>query len=189
MKLIVGLGNPGKEYELTRHNIGFMVIDELAQAFELVFKLDKSFFYSSFRIGNEHVQLIKPITYMNLSGDAVLKAIKKHPNLTTSEVLIVTDDIHLSFGTIRFREKGTPGGHNGLKSVVERIGTNEFPRLRIGVDGSNLSGDALTSHVLGRFGKSEQEKLSKIRFTAKNACVDWVNEGPRFVMNRYNGAE
>lgn len=186
MKLIIGLGNPGKEYELTRHNVGFMVIDELAQAFELVFKLDKSFFYSSFRIGNEHVQLIKPVTYMNLSGDAVLKAFKKHANLAPSDLLIVTDDIHLPFKAMRFREKGSAGGHNGLKSIVERLGTNEFPRLRLGIDGSSLSGDALTAHVLARFGKSEQEKLGSIRARAKEACVDWVIEGPRFVMNRHN---
>lgn len=189
MKLIVGLGNPGKEYEGTRHNIGFAVVDELAHVYELVFKLERSFFYSSFRIGSEHVQLIKPLTYMNLSGEAVLKAAKKHVNFSTKDLLVIADDIHLEFETIRFREKGTAGGHNGLKSVIEKLGTNEFCRLRIGIDGSGLSGEALTSHVLSRFKKSEQETLPSLCVKAKNACVDWVCEGPKFVMNRYNRAD
>ena len=135
MKLIVGLGNPGREYRETRHNVGFMVVDEIARRHQLTWAMAPSQVPDAFvakRFGAEPVLLAKPLTFMNRSGDAVA-ALARYYDVAPTDLLVVVDEAALPFGRLRARARGSAGGHNGLKSVIERLGTTEFPRLRLGV--------------------------------------------------------
>lgn len=173
-RLIVGLGNPGKSYEQTRHNIGFQVIRALANRHEV--KLRSSLFIAKGTIGegliaDEQALLLMPLTFMNESGRSVKKC-ADYFKIPPSNMLIVADDVALPFGKVRIREKGSSGGHNGLKSIQAHLGTEAFPRLRIGV-GKQTEGD-LSSYVLGSFTMEEQEELPSIIEEAMDTIEDWL---------------
>lgn len=183
MKAIVGLGNPGNQYAGTRHNIGFMVVDRLAQLHSA--PAAKSRFKSlvtEITIGAEKVVLLKPQTYMNLSGDAV-RLMGSWYKLYADEILIVLDELDLPFGSLRLRERGSAGGHNGLSSVIQQLGTNEFPRLRVGIGRGRSSA---TAQVLSKFSNDEQQELPFVVGDAADACELWINEGAIAVMNKVN---
>jgi PTH1 family peptidyl-tRNA hydrolase len=183
MKALVGLGNPGNQYAGTRHNIGFMVIDRIASLYGA--QAPKSRFKSlvtEVTIGTEKVVLLKPQTYMNLSGDAV-RLMGSWYKLYADEILIVLDELDLPFGTLRLRERGSAGGHNGLASVIQQVGTTEIPRLRVGIGRGR--GPAKVQ-VLSKFSPVEQRALPDIIEDAANACVLWVQEGAVAAMNKVN---
>jgi peptidyl-tRNA hydrolase, PTH1 family len=183
MKLVVGLGNPGREYAATRHNIGFMVINELAR--RAAAEGTKKRFRSEIREGrlqNEKVIFLAPQTYMNLSGHAVREAVNWY-HVDIEDVMIVFDDMDLPFGQLRMRPSGTAGGHNGLKSIIEQLGTTHFPRLRIGI-GRGRS--AARSHVLSRFSSEEEKALPGLIKDVANAIEQWISDGITPTMNGVN---
>jgi PTH1 family peptidyl-tRNA hydrolase len=186
MKLIIGLGNPGEEYRFTRHNAGFLVLEEFARANGIKFKINKRFnaLISEGVIEGEKVFLAMPQTFMNLSGDSV-RAMLSWRKLEIDDMFVVMDDIALPFGTIRIKPKGSSGGHNGLNSIIDSIGVQEFPRMRIGILGrKNIK--SLSNYVLDRFTKIEQKNLPEILKTASQACECWIKEGAAIAMNKFN---
>ena len=185
MKAIVGLGNPGSQYAGTRHNIGFMVVDRLAALHNA--PTAKSRFKSlvtEVTIGTEKVVLLKPQTFMNLSGDAV-RLMGTWYKLYADEILIVADELDLPYGTLRLRERGSAGGHNGLASVIQQLGTNEFPRLRVGIGRGRSSA---TAQVLSKFSSEEQQELPFVINDAVDACGIWLQDGATMAMNRINAS-
>ncbi len=186
LKLIVGLGNPGSEYERTRHNVGFDVLDELAGRHRTAFKNHAKWKAKAAKIADVGggLLLAKPITFMNLSGWAVRELASFH-KLAPSDLLVISDDADLPLGRLRIRASGSAGGHNGLKSIIEELGTEEFPRLRIGV-GRQAGG--LRNHVLGRFAPDEQPLIDEAVKKAADAAEMFVNENILAAMNRYNAA-
>jgi len=158
IRLIVGLGNVGGKYENTRHNIGFRIIDRLAFSFGLNFKKSKLAFSSSFDYKGNEITLIKPTTLMNKSGIAVSYYMNQL-EIKPENILVLTDDIHLPFGKIRFREKGSDGGHNGLKSINNAIKSKNYNRLKFGI-GKDFKGDNQIDYVLGKWNKEEKENIS-----------------------------
>lgn len=184
MKLIVGLGNPGKEYENTRHNSGYMAISQIADKFNAVFKLETKLEgeVASFFMGTEKVILLKPVTYMNLSGDSVSKVLNFY-KIDVSDMIIIYDDLSLSIGKIRLRQKGSAGGHNGIKNIIAHIG-DEFKRIKIGI--SKAPND-VKDYVLGNFSKSEMEMMNssfKEIIDISEAFIQ--NESFDNLMNKYN---
>jgi PTH1 family peptidyl-tRNA hydrolase len=188
MWLIVGLGNPGAEYEWTRHNLGFMLIDKLAaEAGAAVKRKDCRSLVGSATIENERVRLVKPQTFMNLSGEAVACLMAKEDIEHVSQSLIlISDDLALPFGTIRLRERGSAGGHNGLKSIIASIGTNEFTRLRIGIQPEHPISDA-KGFVLDEFPKAQREEVGKILDKAAEAVHSVLRDGIKKAMSAFNG--
>jgi peptidyl-tRNA hydrolase, PTH1 family len=188
MKLIVGLGNPGREYRETRHNVGFMVVDEIARRYALSWAQAPSQVPDAFiakRYGTEPVLLAKPLTYMNLSGDAVA-ALMRYYEVPAEDSLIVVDEADLPFGKLRARARGSAGGHNGLKSIIERLGTTEFSRLRLGVGRGGDDRRKLSDHVLSIFERSERAELELFITRAADAAEMFAAEGILRVMNTYN---
>ena len=188
MYLIVGLGNPGAEYKWTRHNLGFMLIDKLAAETDATVKRKEcSSLVGSATIENERVRLAKPQTFMNLSGDAVACLVAKEEVEDVSKSLIViSDDLALPFGTIRLRERGSAGGHNGLKSIIASIGTNGFMRLRIGIQPEHPVNDA-KAFVLDKFPKAQREEVEKILDKAADAVHSVLRGGIKKAMSVFNG--
>jgi PTH1 family peptidyl-tRNA hydrolase len=187
VKLIVGLGNPGREYRETRHNVGFMVVEEIARRYALSWAQAPSQVPDAFiakRYGTEPVLLAKPLTYMNLSGDAVA-ALMWYYDVPVQDALIVIDEADLPFGKLRARARGSAGGHNGLKSIIERLGTTEFSRLRLGV-GRGDDKRKLGDHVLSIFERSERAELESFITRAADAAEMFAAEGILKVMNTYN---
>lgn len=187
MKCIVGLGNIGKRFEMTRHNIGFEVIDHLLESNH--FELDKQKFkgaYTIERLGNEKVMFIEPMTMMNLSGEAV-GPLMEYYNVEPEDLLVLYDDLDLPQGQVRLRQKGSAGGHNGMKSIIKRIGTNEFKRIRIGID-RPTNGMSVPDYVLQKFSPEEMKTMDKVIEHAARAVEAFI-ESSRFdnVMNKYNG--
>ena len=182
MKAIVGLGNPGREYAGTRHNIGFEVIDEVARRWNVRLRPWKSAADLAMVTGRSAV-LVEPQTFMNLSGDAVGRVAAFH-KLEPADVLVVVDEVQLPLGRIRLRRSGSAGGHNGLKSIIQHIGTG-FPRLRIGVGRGDPKWD-LADHVLSRFGREEREAVAEAVTRAADAVEMFVDEGIEVAMNRFN---
>ena len=181
---IVGLGNPGRKYEKTRHNVGFMVLDELAERLNGKFKLETSnYLLAKVFFQSTPIFFIKPITYMNHSGEAVAQFIQYYNVDDFSNFLVVSDDINLPFGTIRLRENGSSGGQKGLESIIEKLKTPDFPRLRIGI-GDEFE-DAV-SHVLSRFTKTEKKVLPDIISHAADAAECFFEFGLKTAMNEYN---
>ena len=187
MYLIVGLGNPGAEYEGTRHNLGFMLIDKLAaEAAATVKRKECRSLVGAATIENERVRLVKPQTFMNLSGEAVACLMTKEEIEDVSKSLIVvSDDLALPFGTTRLRERGSAGGHNGLKSIIASIGTNEFMRLRIGIQPEHPVSDA-KAFVLDEFPKGQREELEKILDKAAEAVHSVLRDGIKKAMSVFN---
>lgn len=186
MKCIVGLGNPGKTYERTRHNAGFMVLERLIDRVGVRPKRASTFSYALFEMEKSEIVLLKPSTFMNKSGFALKACMDRFDGLAPREMLVVVDDVHLPLGQIRMRVEGSSGGHHGLESIAEQLGTFDFPRLRIGVGREGLSGTDLTDYVLGAFEPSEEAVLKEMLGRAEKACLDWAEKGSQFVMNRYN---
>lgn len=184
MFLIVGLGNPGKEYENTRHNIGFEVIDYIANKYNI--ELNRVKFkgiYGEGFIANKKVILLKPTTYMNLSGESIREVINFY-KLTEEDIIVLYDDISLEVGRLRIREKGSAGGHNGIKSIITNLSTDVFSRIKIGV--GQPKGD-LVSHVLGKFSKDEQVVLKESMEASANAVEIIIKENAKEAMNKLNG--
>lgn len=178
MKLIVGLGNPGKPYDETRHNVGFMVVDVLLKANGNSFKKAKG----PYQINRDPIQggetmVAKSETYMNESGIAVRKMLEDF-KISPAQCLVVTDDVNLPLGKVRFRMRGSSGGHHGLESIIAALGTQDFPRLRIGIGLPDSRGDDLTGHVLGPFSAKEFADLLPQINRAKDACLEWVKGSP-----------
>jgi PTH1 family peptidyl-tRNA hydrolase len=185
MKLIVGLGNPGKKYELTRHNVGFIVLDYLAKRMNTpISKIKFKSYYCEIKIGGEKVILLKPQTYMNLSGEAVASAVNYY-GIDPSDVMVIYDDIDIDFGKIRIRKQGSGGTHNGMKNIIYHLKWDEFPRLRVGIGRSNVI--TLHDYVLQRFPKGEWDELREVVIRASEAIELFVSEGVDASMNRYNG--
>ncbi len=191
--LIVGLGNPGKEYENTRHNAGFWCADKLASHFAVSFSPVRKYLadIAVFKHNSNTHYLLKPITYMNNSGEAVW-AFLQDKNIETSQILVIEDDINLPVGRIRLRANGSSGGHNGLKSIISKIG-EDFWRLRIGVgqpqdDNSNSDNEheKLISHVLGEISPSEAIILRQVIKIIPELAQDWLNGEGTKVMNKFN---
>ncbi len=182
MKLIVGLGNPGEAYQNTRHNIGFMVADRLARRLGISIKKRECFSLTGdIHLDGEKLILAKPQTYMNLSGRAVL-ALAEYYRVHPEELLVVCDDLDLPFGRLRLRLRGGSGGHRGLSSIIGLLGTDRFPRLRIGIG----RGEEVVSYVLGRFGSEEEPLLNEVLDAAVECIMTARKEGYDRAMNRYN---
>ena len=180
MKIVLGIGNPGEAYEKTRHNIGFQVLDRLAGRLDSgglgtrsKWRKDNKL-QAEFKLKNEAV-LVKPFTFVNLSGVSA-RAITKKYSAAPEDFLIVCDDVNLTFGKMRLRNFGSAGGHHGLESIIERLGSDEFSRLRVGVGNEAMPGD-LTSFVLESFGGSEKKELEFILDKAVLVCETWINKG------------
>jgi len=187
MKLIVGLGNPGREYRETRHNVGFMIVDEIARRHGLSWSMAPSQVPDAFvtkKYGSEPLLLAKPLTYMNRSGDAVA-ALARYYDIASGDLLVVIDEAALPFGKLRARARGSAGGHNGLKSIVERLGTQEFPRLRLGVGRGDGRRD-LADHVLATFEPKERTELESVIARAADAAEMFAVDDIFKVMNVYN---
>jgi len=185
MFLIVGLGNPGTEYARTRHNLGFMLVDKLAaDASVNVRRSECQSLVGSGLIENQRVKLAEPQTFMNLSGDAVSCLISK-PELDAATLIVISDDLALPFGSIRLRQRGSAGGHNGLKSIISALGTNEFIRLRIGIQPDHPISDE-KNFVFNEFAKAEKESLAEILGRAAEAMHSVLRDGVAKAMSLYN---
>lgn len=182
--LIVGLGNPGSEYENTRHNVGFLVLDLLAKEFEASFKDDQHGFLARFRHKGRTFVLLKPTTYMNLSGKAVRYWLQKE-KIQKENLLVVLDDLNLPFGKQRLRGKGSDGGHNGLKDIDQLNGGNKYARLRIGI-GDTFSKGKQVNFVLGAWNKEEEEQLPDLLKTAAETVKAFGTIGLSRTMNTFN---
>ena len=183
--LIVGLGNPGPEYAKTRHNLGFMLVDLLASQLQTQIKRDecRSLIGRS-ELGGQIVELAKPQTYMNLSGEAVIGLLAK-PDRSVEKMIVISDDLALPYGSIRIRPKGSHGGQNGLRSIIDRLKTQEFTRLRIGIQPEHEIRDA-ARFVLDNFTKKEAETLENILETSADAVRTIITDGVDAAMGKFN---
>lgn len=184
MYLIAGLGNPGKDYEKTRHNAGFMVLDELAKKMNIQF--DRNKFKGKVaegHIGHHKVILLKPQTFMNLSGESIADAAYFY-KLQPEEVLVVFDDVSLEVGKLRIRKKGSAGGHNGIKSTILHLATENFPRIKVGVGAPTHD---MVKHVLGKFQEDEKEKIAQAICAARDSVIAIVENGIDSAISEFNG--
>ena len=186
MKLVIGLGNPGADYRRTRHNLGFMVMDELARGWGVKFKghSRSNSHKAEFCFKGQAVILAKPQTFMNLSGDTAGKLIRLC-GIKIQDILVVCDDIRLELGSIRIREKGSAGGHNGLASIIEVLGSDGFARLRVGASCADVRGD-LSRYVLADFPEKDRSLLREGISKAAEAVESWIGEGIEKTMSRFN---
>ncbi len=186
MKVIVGLGNPGRQYENTRHNIGFIAIDRIAE--KLGIQVNRSKFRSTVgegMTGGEKVLLVKPETYMNDSGLAVHDVMDFY-KLDPEDLIVVYDDFDIPEGSVRIRPFGSAGTHNGMRSIVRLLGSDRFPRVRIGTGKSGMEQRELIGFVLGGFSKDEVKVMEEAVDVARDACICWAESGIDLTMNRYN---
>lgn len=185
MKLIVGLGNPGRKYKKTRHNVGFMFVDQLAKDLDLKFKLDasKKSEICETLVDGEKIIIIKPQTYMNLSGEAV-KQVANFYKVELNEMLIIHDDMDLDVGHIRIRQKGSSAGHKGMQNIIDLFGTNDIARVRIGI--SKPIGELVINYVLEDFLKEERIKIETFFEEAKNIVLDFNKITFEELMSKYN---
>jgi PTH1 family peptidyl-tRNA hydrolase len=188
-QLIVGLGNPGSKYDQTRHNIGFVAIDTLAKSWQISLAENRKFqgIFGEGRSGTGKIRLLKPTTFMNLSGQSI-RAVMDWYKLPAEAVLVVYDDMDLPLGKIRLRQSGSAGGHNGMKSAIAHLGSQNFPRLRIGI-GAPKEGDPdkqVISHVLGRFSATEDRLLPEVTKLIEDAVEMSLKQGIPKAMSLYN---
>ena len=182
--LIVGLGNPGKDYEFTRHNAGFLTLDHIASELdEEIRTLKNNALIADVVINQHRCLLVKPQTYMNLSGESI-REIMRYYKVPVENLLVIYDDIDIEAGTLRIRKKGSAGTHNGMKSIIYQLGFDEFPRIRVGI-GDKRKGD-LKDYVIGSLGKKEAEELAPVLNTCADACCCFVQKGIDRAMNEYN---
>lgn len=185
MKMIVGLGNPGRKYEKTRHNVGWEALDRVAEATGIRVNVNRYHGLTGMGLfGGEKLILVKPLTYMNLSGNCV-QPLAAYYKIPPEDILVLCDDVNLPLGRLRFRKSGSAGGHNGLKSIIGRLGSDAFPRLRLGVGGPP-EGIDLISHVLMPFFGEDEKKAEELEKTAADAVLCFLKDGPDRVMNEYN---
>ena len=187
--LIVGLGNPGKEYEKTRHNAGYRALDILAE--KLHCKVDKSKFqglYGQVTYQGQKLLLLKPLTYMNLSGRSILQ-LSAYFHIPPQRIIVLFDDISLEPGRLRIRADGSAGGHNGIKSIIAEIGSQDFPRVKIGVGAKAHPEQNLADWVLGAFSANEEKSLSSALERAADAALCIIDHGVSEAANRYNGSK
>ncbi|MDZ7314979.1 MAG: aminoacyl-tRNA hydrolase [candidate division KSB1 bacterium] len=182
--LIVGLGNPGRRYEKTRHNVGFMVVDRLAERWDVRFRKLNSYELGEVLWKDERVFLAKPLTYMNNSGFAVSELVRYY-RIELNRLLVILDDVELPFGRLRIRRQGSSGGHNGLDSIITQLGSKEFARLRIGI-GNEYAKRDMVDFVLSPFSKNEQEELESVLIRAVEAVQVFIENGVDQAMNRFN---
>ena len=186
MRLIVGLGNPGKKYDHTRHNVGFDVLDVLYDRLENA--SPEKFVKGSAQKGllkGEKVMLLKPLTYMNLSGEALQEA-SAYYKIPPEDIIVICDDIDLPPGYLRIREKGGPGGHNGLKNIIDHLHTQDFVRIRLGIGDRADKRQDLADHVLGHFAEGEADAMEKAMEHAADAVECMITDGISIAMNRFN---
>ncbi len=187
MKMIIGLGNPGKQYEKTRHNVGFHVIDELHNRLSAPAMQSKfNGMYTVVHRPAGKVILVKPLTYMNLSGECV-RPLMDYFDVNVEDIVVLYDDLDIAPGTIRLREKGSAGGHNGMKSLIAHLGTDKFNRIRIGV-GRPSGGMKVPDYVLSPFSKEESPLIEEMVQKSASACETWLTKPFLEVMNNFNGA-
>ena len=187
MKLYVGLGNPGKKYERTRHNVGFCVLDAFARKTGLQFDEEKfKGLYGKVRIGNETVMCLKPQTYMNLSGEAV-QAISSYFHIEPEDIVVIYDDMDLPLGKLRLRKSGSGGNHNGIKNIVQMMNTRNIKRIRVGVDKNPLYDQK--DYVLSSFSEEEQKVMNDAFEKAADALIDFATHDFEYLMNHYNTKE
>lgn len=187
MRFVVGLGNPGERYRRTRHNIGFRVVGALAgRAGSAESRVLAGAWVADSRLGSEPVLLVKPLSYMNLSGVPVARLLADHA-ATAADLIVVVDDAALELGTIRVRERGSHGGHNGLRSLVEELETEEFARVRVGVGDGEVPDD-LAAFVLGEFAGEDLDRVEQVVARAAAATVVLAADGAAAAMNQFNGA-
>lgn len=184
MKLIVGLGNPGREYEKTRHNIGFMFLDSFAESLRVTdFKTKFNGSYAKTKINGEDVLLLKPLSYMNLSGEVVSKFVR-YFNIDISDILVISDDLDLYIGNFKLKQSGSSGGHNGLKNIELHLHTPKYKRLKIGI--SNDKKMDTKDYVLGKFGSEDMHVLKELMNTTNKILNDFVIEDFNILMSKYN---
>lgn len=183
--LIVGLGNPGPEYEKTRHNVGFLVLDELAREQGSIWKDERYGWVSEVKYKGRSLTLLKPSTYMNLSGKAVSYWGRKMKLKSPDKILVIVDDIHLPGGVCRLRKKGGSGGHNGLQDIEEKMGRNDYPRIRIGIGNDFYSGQQV-DYVLSEWTQEEEEQLPTILRYCVEMILSYVTIGADRTMNQFN---
>ena len=184
MKIIAGLGNPGAQYANTPHSVGFEVVDALAAAAGVAWEEKRQYrcLWAKVVVAGQPTLLLKPQTYMNLSGESVAPVVKYH-NATAADLIVVQDDIDLAVGRLRIRKGGSCGGHNGVRNIIERLGTPDFARLKVGVgkDRSNV-----VAHVLGKFDPVTRQTMDRVVAEAAKAAAEVVRSGPDRAMNLYN---
>lgn len=186
LKVVVGLGNPGPEYSATRHNVGWWLLDALAGAWGLGrFRREKESAVAAGRVEPWSVRLVKPLTYMNLSGRVVAPLRRMNSFDVTRDLLVVVDDVALPPGRVRFRPDGSPGGHNGLKSIEAALGTRDYPRLRIGVGGPPPGAD-MAEWVLSPPSSEDRQAILDLVPDLTGGVSTWMNEGIEAAMNRFN---
>lgn len=181
MKLIVGLGNPDKEYDKTRHNVGFMVIDNYLGSVNWSNKFNA--LYCEKVINGEKIIFVKPLTYMNNSGNAVREFVR-YFNIDNKDILVIQDDLDLNVGDYKLKMHSSSGGHNGIKSIIASLGNQDFPRLKVGI--GSVKKDEVIDYVLGKFSKSELEVLNELFNTFDKIINSFINEGIDKTMNVYN---
>ena len=187
MYIIAGLGNPGAQYDMTRHNIGFHTIDYIAGKHGIKMKkLKFKAVYGEGVIAGEKVYLVKPQTYMNLSGESVCEMARFY-KIPPENIIVISDDVSLDTGRIRVRPKGSAGGHNGLKSIIYLLGSDEFPRVKMGVGAPKREEIDLADHVLGRFAKDEIPVMENAIIRAEGAVSEIIRNGVQSAMNKFNG--
>ena len=187
MYLIAGLGNPGREYVGTRHNVGFEVVDAICSKFDIKYNKEKfRAVYGDGFIGGEKVLVAKPQTYMNLSGESIRETASffKIPN---ENIIVIYDDISLPVGKLRIREKGSAGGHNGIKNIIYQLNSDVFPRIKVGTGQPENPNYDIKDYVLGHFTKEETEILIKSAIRATSAVEEIIKNGAKSAMNKYNG--
>ena len=184
--LIVGLGNPGDQYENTRHTVGWRALDELAEIAGVpVQKLKYKALTNTCTVSGAKVLLMKPITYMNLSGEAVGEAARFF-KIPPERVLVLSDDVSLPVGKLRIRKSGSAGGHNGLKSIIQHLGTDQFPRVKIGVGGKPHPDYDMADWVLGKFSPEDKKTIDEMVQKAAKAAAYYIKEGPDKAMGQFN---
>ena len=188
MKVIAGLGNPGAQYANTPHSIGFEVADAIAREIGAEWRASASFKgeLATGMFAGQKVLLLKPMTYMNLSGDSVAPVVRYH-NATPADLLVISDDIDLPVGRLRIRVGGSAGGHNGLKSIIERVGTPAFTRLRVGVGRDTHDRSEVIGHVLGKFDPASRALMDQVVPAAVKAAAAIISTTPQAAMNAWNG--
>ena len=185
--LLVCLGNPGDQYENTRHNVGFMVADQLGERYGLpIQRLKFKALTNIFPISGEKVLVMKPVTYMNLSGEAVRPAADFY-KIPPEHIIVISDDTALDVGKLRIRKGGSAGGHNGLKSIIQHLGTDQFPRIRVGVGKKPHPDYDLADWVLGKFQGEDKKAMDAAVERCADAVECYIKEGPDRAMNKFNG--